>query len=316
MRRWTRTALTTACLLASTQAWGQGTESCDLPDAEVVTESLDQSVIPANSVSCNGGGVTADNRYYRRFDLAANGITGAIDIVAVEVGIELSDPAFGFDTQPVSILIYRDTTPGDPAPLADLVELHEQAYALPEINTGSGGLQCFELATSVSVAPSALELVVAFDIPDAYSNFIGHVIFVGSNDLGEESLSYLSTEACGLPEPVSLDELGFPWMDVVMNVYFERAPLLRGDADGSGAFSIIIDALYILAHQFQGGPAPPCMESADADGDGTFSGLADGVYLLAHGFQGGPPPPAPHPDCGLDPDPGTSLGCESHPGCP
>ena len=91
---------------------------------------------------------------------------------------------------------------------------------------------------------------------------------------------------------------------------------IRGDADGNGVFNGLTDGIYILGHQFLGGPPPPCMESADADGDGDFNGLSDGLYVLAHAFQGGPPPGAPYPDCGADPDPTTSLGCDDQPGCP
>ena len=84
---------------------------------------------------------------------------------------------------------------------------------------------------------------------------------------------------------------------------------IRGDADGNGQFNGLTDGLYILNHQFTGGPPPPCMESADADSDGSFNGLADGLWLLNHQFLGGPPPAAPYPSCGSDPEPATSLGC-------
>ena len=110
-------------------------------------------------------------------------------------------------------------------------------------------------------------------------------------------------------------EIGVPGMHIVMNVYYRAAFFLRGDSDGNGTFNGLADGIHILDHQFQGGPAPPCMEAADADGNGVFNGLTDGLYVLAHGFQGGPPPPAPYPECGPDPDPATSLGCESS-SCP
>lgn len=90
---------------------------------------------------------------------------------------------------------------------------------------------------------------------------------------------------------------------------------LRADADGDGDFVGLIDALYILAFQFQGGPAPMCLESGDADGDSMFNGLVDTLYILVHQFQGGPPPPPPYPDCGEDPDPAMSLGCDPN-ACP
>ncbi|MCZ6618265.1 MAG: hypothetical protein O7E57_09035, partial [Gammaproteobacteria bacterium] len=49
---------------------------------------------------------------------------------------------------------------------------------------------------------------------------------------------------------------------------------VRGDASGDGVFNGLTDALFILAFQFQGGPAPVCLEAADADGNGGFNGLA------------------------------------------
>lgn len=90
---------------------------------------------------------------------------------------------------------------------------------------------------------------------------------------------------------------------------------IRGDFDADAVFNGLVDSLASLAFQFQGGPAPDCIEAADADGNGVYSGLVDPLYALQFQFQGGPPPPAPFPDCGLDPDPGTSLGCDAH-GCP
>ena len=57
------------------------------------------------------------------------------------------------------------------------------------------------------------------------------------------------------------------------------------------------------------------VEAVDSDGDGVFSGLVDALYILAFQFQGGtPPPPAPYPNCGVDPDAATSLGCDPN-GC-
>lgn len=83
---------------------------------------------------------------------------------------------------------------------------------------------------------------------------------------------------------------------------------IRGDADGDGVFTGLIDGVFILLWNFQGGPAPPCLVAADADGDESLSGLVDALYVLAHQFTGGPPPPAPYPFCGADLD--TQLDCD------
>ncbi len=84
---------------------------------------------------------------------------------------------------------------------------------------------------------------------------------------------------------------------------------LRGDGNGNGSVSALLDALYLLVWQFQGGPAPPCMKAADADGSGGVTALLDALFLLVWTFQDGPAPPAPGPDdCGSD---DSDLTCES-----
>ena len=91
---------------------------------------------------------------------------------------------------------------------------------------------------------------------------------------------------------------------------------LRGDASGDGIFNGLSDGLAILEFQFTGGAEPPCMEAADADGNGIFNGLADALYVLEHQFLAGPPPPEPYPTCGVDPEPISTLGCDTFPVCP
>lgn len=91
--------------------------------------------------------------------------------------------------------------------------------------------------------------------------------------------------------------------------------LLRGDADDDGSVNGFADTVFLLAYQFQGGSAPPCLEAADFDGDGTVQGIIDAIYMLEYQFLNGPPPPPPFPACALDPDPGANVGCVSS-SCP
>ena len=89
---------------------------------------------------------------------------------------------------------------------------------------------------------------------------------------------------------------------------------IRGDCDGDGGFNGLLDGLRALNFQFVPGTSmPPCMEACDADGDGLFNGLLDGLRILNHQFiPGTAPPPAPGLECGVDPDPASSLGCDTH----
>jgi len=72
----------------------------------------------------------------------------------------------------------------------------------------------------------------------------------------------------------------------------------NGDVNGDGGLDLS-DAIYLLTHLFQGGPAPePCPGAAGAgggvvSGNGDVNGdngldLSDAIYLLTHLFQGGP----------------------------
>ncbi len=89
----------------------------------------------------------------------------------------------------------------------------------------------------------------------------------------------------------------------------------RGDADADGVVNVIADTIYLLAFGFQGGPAPPCLDSVDVDDNGSLNSLVDGFALLTYGFLGGPPPPPPGVICGVDPTP-DGLSCLQYSSCP
>ena len=100
--------------------------------------------------------------------------------------------------------------------------------------------------------------------------------------------------------------------------YFPQAPFfLRGDADGNGVVSPLLDSLALLNWAFNGGLAPECEDAADVDDSGDISALTDSLALLLWGFGDQPPPPAPGPfECNLDPDPDADgIGCETEPEC-
>jgi hypothetical protein len=100
---------------------------------------------------------------------------------------------------------------------------------------------------------------------------------------------------------------GGPRVVVVFGRQSDGSLFIRGDSDGTG-FVDITDAVYVLRHLFQGGPAPGCQDAADVDDDGGLV-LTDAVYLLVHLFQGGPPPPPPYPGPGRDTT-DDGLNCE------
>ncbi|MCI0652725.1 MAG: right-handed parallel beta-helix repeat-containing protein [Planctomycetes bacterium] len=93
----------------------------------------------------------------------------------------------------------------------------------------------------------------------------------------------------------------------------------RGDADGSGLFNALLDAIFILNYGFNGGDPPPCQDAADSDNDGVLNYLLDAIYVLNYQYASGPAPPAPGPvDCGPEPfeDPADTLPECPVPTCP
>lgn len=90
---------------------------------------------------------------------------------------------------------------------------------------------------------------------------------------------------------------------------------LRGDANGNGAVSALVDSLHLLQWQFLDGEDPPCMAAADADGNGAVSALVDSLHLLQWQFLDGEDPPPPGAErCGPDAV-GATLSCDTLPDC-
>jgi regulation of enolase protein 1 (concanavalin A-like superfamily) len=95
-------------------------------------------------------------------------------------------------------------------------------------------------------------------------------------------------------------------------------PFLRGDCNGDGSVAgEVTDAVFLLAHSFTGGAAPPCLAACDSNADGAKD-ISDAVYLLSFNFLGGPAPTMPFPACGPSKaESDRALGCETAlEGCP
>ncbi|RKY96604.1 MAG: hypothetical protein DRQ13_05715 [Ignavibacteriae bacterium] len=192
-------------------------------DAVTITHSLSQTIIPANSVSCNAGGLHADNSYYRAFDLSSFGITDDFDITLVEIAIETAAGTGG--SQPITCNLYTSTPAfpgGFPGSLTligtvDVTVTDQTETILPIPITAT--------------APAGSELVVEIFTPDGQTD--GHSFFIGSNNLGETGPSYLLAVDCGITVPTPTATIGFPDMHIVMNV--------TGDVGGSGGTTFTDD---------------------------------------------------------------------------
>jgi len=126
----------------------------------------------------------------------------------------------------------------------------------------------------------------------------------------EVNVTGLASRSSLVPAGVSND------VEIRITAEPDAVTFIRGDCDGdSMASGSVTDGLYLLAFNFTGGPAPPCLAACDANGDGEVVGVVnDALYMLQHSFSSGPAPPPPYPNCGADPEP-RGLSCDEPPDC-
>jgi len=177
-----------------------------------ITQSLSQAITPLNSVSCNAGGLHAANSYLRAFQLGA---LGPYTVTNIEFGIEGAVGAGG--VQPATINLYSSPVlPGPTFTIASLTLLSTTNIAIPDqAQTVTSG------PVTPAVLPSNSVLVVEIFTPNG--QVAGHSFFIGSNSAGETGPSYLAAADCGIANPTSIALVGFPNMQIVLNVLGQQA---------------------------------------------------------------------------------------------
>jgi subtilisin family serine protease len=176
----------------------------------VITESTSQEIVSGNSVSCNSGGITAQNSYWRAFNMSTFTGGAEYDITSVDVGIEQATAGSG-GNQPATINLYANH--GSPFPGGDW---QSNLIASAPVTIPDQAAMVFNQAIAAAVAAGTLELVMELNIPDGSAQ--GNQFFVGSNTDPETAPSYLSAADCGITDPTPTGDIGFPDMHIVFNV--------------------------------------------------------------------------------------------------
>jgi hypothetical protein len=170
-----------------------------------ITQSTSMDII-SGSVSCNNGGLHTDNYYSRVFDLVADfGINEDIEISSVDFGIETASGNGG--TQPAVVNIY---TLSGAYEFANLTLIATESINIPDQT-----LSILNVPTS-AIIPAGSVLVVEVFTPNGQTD--GNSFFIGSNNLGQTGPSYLAAPVCGVNEPSTTADIGFPDMHIVMVV--------------------------------------------------------------------------------------------------
>ncbi len=173
-----------------------------------LSQSSSQAIVPG-SVSCNAGGIHADNSYFRTYSNLANGF----EVCSVEVGIEVAASGDGSGEQPILIRLYDSPLPGTFGSLGTPF-----AQRLVMVADGlDGTVQTFEITGQTFTGNLTVEVFT----PDADPNgtlLPGHSFFIGSNPDPESGPSYLAAPACAVDQPTTTAAIGFPDMHIILNV--------------------------------------------------------------------------------------------------
>jgi len=170
------------------------------------------TVLPGSGVACSYGGIqTAENQYWRRYNPLARGQSANFDIINVSIGVEVANDPTG--SQMLTLKVYRDTTPGNPAPKASLILLGSEPVIIPNM---TNAVHNHVLATPISCNNNGGDdIVLSLEILDGLAT--NTQFFFGGNQVGQLSPTYISSTACGIPEPTDTAAIGFPQSQMIFD---------------------------------------------------------------------------------------------------
>jgi hypothetical protein len=187
-----------------------------------ITQNTDPSYMDLlTSVSCGvAGSHTTQNWYLRRFLLPTYGIVTQLDVQSVDMGIEQLDILDGITTD-YTFNVKLFTIPNAAAFLfANMTEIAN----VPVTITPADAATFINVPITGTVLIGS-DLVVAIDAPDGTLTFTQ--FRPGVNNSGYTATSYLAAADCGITEPTSVVNIGFPQSQLIL--------VVNGDADPTTA---------------------------------------------------------------------------------
>lgn len=186
-----------------------------------LTQSGSLAITASNSISCNAGGLHADNSYYRRFDLDTHfAATGTVTIASVDVGVEQATGAGG--NQPITVNLYA-------VPNATALTLANLGPAIgtAAVTVADQAGSLLNVPLTASLNGLTHDLVIEVATPDGQT--AGHSFFIGSNATPSinpaNAPSYIRASSSGIADITSLASVGFADMNIVLVVNATSLPV-------------------------------------------------------------------------------------------
>ena len=167
-----------------------------------LSETVDMTPVPQNSIACGGNGTTADNQYWRRYYFSEYAVTRSADIDSVDVSIEQTT---GAPNMTVTLYTIPHAVAVDTIDLTQLTQIGQSVVASP----ADASLTSINVPVSGTVTdPVGDDLVVEVSTDDGSAD--GTAFYIGSTNLAETHPSFLSSASCGTDTPTPTADLGFP----------------------------------------------------------------------------------------------------------
>lgn len=195
-----------------------------------MSQSTDNTTITAgNTVACVTTAAPqyhAVNSFIRAYTPSAEGINFPIDVTCIGFGLEYAlagAAANPVGTQPATINLYIDdpAAPVFPGALPG-PPVATQAVVLNDTPATGGVLLTQGITTPVTITPNQI-LIVEFFLPDGIAP--QNIAFVASNAAGETAPSYLMSAGCGTPTPTPYAAIGFPTVNLILDVHWNQTGL-------------------------------------------------------------------------------------------
>lgn len=190
------------------QARAGGDPSVLVPVAVAQTNSPDPEQFTSVGCVVPATGYSLENRYFRVFqpaELPGSGSIRQIDGISFAIDSAMSPTG----TQPVAVRLHQLA---GPLTLANLSLVAETIVAVTDEPLARYRAR---FDTPAVVAPSAV-LVAELYVPDGSQ--AGTSVYPGGNTLGGHTPAYWASAGCAIPEPLSMIDAGYGWINFLIEL--------------------------------------------------------------------------------------------------
>ncbi len=180
-------------------------DAAPVPVQVTLSQTTSNTVIQDTGVRCSNSTGTAEESWYRVFNLANLGITSTLTTEKVTMGIELVDANGG--NIPVDVKLH--TLMGSFV-VANLTEIAATQVSLADQN--------LTVVDVPLVADIPVGSILVAEVHVASLTNTGTGVVIGANNLGQTDQGYIRSPTCDFNEPVTMAAINFPDSHIVLSV--------------------------------------------------------------------------------------------------